>query len=211
MKIARIFSAFFAAVGAIVMLGSIVLCLVCLNAPVKLLQVPAQAEKCCEEMMDALATGDFAGASARMYGQPDLGVHVSPADEAGKLVWEAFADSISYEIIGECYALDSGIYVDASVTALEIPSVTENLTKRAHALLTARVEGAEDMNTLYDEENNFREELVQQVLREALEQCLREDARTVTRNVTLKMIQRDGAWWVVPDQALLQTISGGVA
>lgn len=211
MKIARIFSVFFGAVGAILMLGSIALCLISLDAPVKLLEVPSRAEDCCVEMMEALAAGDFAGASARMYGQPDLGVNAQPADAAGRLVWEAFTDSISYEFAGKCYALDSGIYVDATVTALEIPSVTENLSARAHTLLTARVEGAEDMSELYDEDNDFREELVEQVLQEALEQCLQEDARMVTRDVTLKMIQRDGAWWVVPDQALLQTISGGVA
>ena len=43
---------------------------------------------------------------------------------------------------------------------------------------------------------------------DAVTQALAEDAQTVTRNVTLSLIYQDGAWWVVPDQALLQTISG---
>lgn len=211
MKIARFFSVVFGALGAVVMLGSILLCLFALNKPVTLREVPAEAERRCEEMMDALADGDFSTASAIMYGQPDLGVDAAPADEAGAMVWAAFVESISYEFIGECYAKDSGIYWDASVTALSIPTVTENLQTYAHGLLTERVETAEDMTELYDENNNFRQELVSQVLREALEKALREDAQTVTRTVSLKLIQQDGQWWVVPDQALLQTISGGVA
>ena len=39
-------------------------------------------------------------------------------------------------------------------------------------------------------------------------QALSEDAQTVTRDVTLGLIYQDGAWWVVPDQALLKIISG---
>lgn len=211
MKIARIFSAVFAAIGTVLMVGTLVLCLISLDAPVKLQKVPAEAERRCEEMMDALAQGDFSAASAVMYGQPDLGSDSVPGEEAGAKVWEAFCGSISYEFTGECYALDSGIYRDASITALDIASVTENLSVYAHTLLTQRVEAAEDMAELYDDNNNFREELISQVLREALDQALREDAAMVTRDVTLKLIQRDGQWWVVPDQALLQTISGGLA
>jgi len=30
----------------------------------------------------------------------------------------------------------------------------------------------------------------------------------ITREVTVKLINRDGKWWVVPDQALLQALSG---
>ena len=51
-------------------------------------------------------------------------------------------------------------------------------------------------------------ELVDQALNDAVTQALSEDAQTVTRDVTLGLIYQDGAWWVVPDQALLQIISG---
>ena len=59
-----------------------------------------------------------------------------------------------------------------------------------------------------DGQNADREELVNQALLEAARQALDESAETVTRDVTLNLIYRDGAWWVVPDQALLQIISG---
>ena len=50
-----------------------------------------------------------------------------------------------------------------------------------------------------------------QVLYDALAQAISQDGKTVTRDVTLKLIHRDGQWWVVPDAALLQAITGGVA
>ena len=50
--------------------------------------------------------------------------------------------------------------------------------------------------------------MVDQALDGAVTQALSEDAQTVTRDVTLGLIYQDGTWWVVPDQALLQIISG---
>ena len=50
-----------------------------------------------------------------------------------------------------------------------------------------------------------------QVLYEALDQAMREDARVVTAAVTVELVHRDGQWWVVPDAALLTALSGGLA
>ena len=46
------------------------------------------------------------------------------------------------------------------------------------------------------------------VLLEAVQSALREDVSYITRDVTVKLICRDGQWWVVPDQELLNTVSG---
>ena len=83
-----------------------------------------------------------------------------------------------------------------------------NLIQRAKALLEAKAAAAEDKTEIYNEDNSYRNELVDQALNDAVTQALSEDAQTVTRDVTLGLIYQDGAWWVVPDQALLQIISG---
>lgn len=211
MKIAKFFAGIFAAAGTVLLVGSIGLCLFSLNAPVQMTQVPEAAVSCSEELVAAIADGDFASVAERLYGQPELGAGRDPADAMGVMVWDAFVQSLSCEFQGDCYADESGIYRDASITALDIPSVTENLQTRAHALLTQKVEAATDMAELYDENNDFREDLVSQVLCDALVQAISQDGKTVTRDVTLKLIYRDGQWWVVPDAALLQAITGGVA
>ena len=74
--------------------------------------------------------------------------------------------------------------------------------------MNQRIASAENLSDIYDEENHFREELVTQILAEALEQSLVQDAKTVTREVKIKLVNRDGSWWVVPDQALLQALAG---
>lgn len=211
MKFARFIACLLGIVTAAVMIFSIGFCLISLDAEVKVLEMPTGAVECSDSLQEAIRTGDFTAASEVIYGQPDFGADRVPADTAGIMIWDAFRSSISFEYTGDCYATDSGIARDAVVTVMEIPSVTEQLRQRAHALLTARVEAATDMAELYDENNNFREDLVEDVLNQALTQALAEDAETVRVEGKVNLICRDGKWWAVPEEALLTALSGGVA
>ena len=211
MKFARFIACLLGIVTAAVMIFSIGFCLISLDAEVKVLEIPTRAVECSDSLQEAIRTGDFAAASEGIYGQPDFGADRVPADTAGIMIWDAFRSSISFEYTGDCYATDSGIARDAVVTVMEIPSVTDQLSQRAHALLTARVEAATDMAELYDENNNFREDLVEDVLNQALTQALAENAETVRVEGKVNLICRDGKWWAVPEEALLTALSGGVA
>ena len=75
-------------------------------------------------------------------------------------------------------------------------------------MLKQRTASAQSMEEIYDNAGHFREDLTKQVLQEALQQALNQDAQTVIREVTVKLVNRDGKWWIVPDQTLLQAISG---
>ena len=54
------------------------------------------------------------------------------------------------------------------------------------------------------------EALPEDMLTQALTEVLTEQEPTVTRKVTLKLVNQDGQWWVVPDAALLEVLSGGL-
>lgn len=207
MKGSRFFSGVFAVLGMLLMTVTVAVCLLFRNAQPRMLESPEAASAQAQRMMDALCAGDYETAQGCMYGQPELGAG-EPDDEVCRLLWDAFTDSLSYEFTGLCRVTDTGIARDAAVTSLDVSSVTAALPQRAKALLEARAETAEDKAEIFDEDNNYHASLVTQALTEAVEQALSEDAETTTRNVTLNLIYRDGAWWVVPDQTLLQIISG---
>jgi hypothetical protein len=63
---------------------------------------------------------------------------------------------------------------------------------------------------LYDEHNNYRKEMVMELLLQAAEECLREDACSVTVEVTVKLTYDQGQWWVIPEAELMRTITGGI-
>lgn len=93
---------------------------------------------------------------------------------------------------------------------MDSASVTANLRERSQALLNQRVEEAEDVSEIYDENNEYRESVVMEALQEAVKAALQEDAETVTVSLTVNLKYQNGTWWVVVDNALLDAFSGGI-
>lgn len=175
-----------------------------------LLHEPEEASICAEEMMDLICSGEFEQAQEMLYGLPDLGVGRKPADPVGELIWEAYIGSLDYALMGDVYATETGLAQDVKLISLELPSVTEQLGSRARALLNESVAAAEDVSELYDENNEYREDLVTEVLQEAARQALEEDVRYSYQILSLQLVYSDNRWWVAADQAFLNAISGGI-
>ena len=208
MKIARFFAIIFACIGVVLLVGSMGFLLMNQDAPTRILEMPGQAVACSDAFARLLDDGNLTEAASLIYGQPDLGVEGIPDTVENALLWDAFVEGISFAYTGECYAVQAGLARDAVISTLDVAGVTEKLPQRVQALVDQRIASAENLADIYDEKNNFREELVSEILTEALEQALSQDAETVTREVTIQLINRDGRWWVVPDPALLRALSG---
>ena len=207
----RKLSIVFGLAGLLLALCAVGLIMTRLDADPVLATMPAAAEECAVSLMEDVCRGDFSAAQKKLYGTPDLGADRAPSDDVGQLIWDAFTDSLSYEFVGDYYATDTGIARDVAITALDLASVTGNLGSRSQELLERRVEKAEDVSQIYDENNEYREDFVMTVLFDAAYQSLKEDARMVRKTVTLNLVFRQGEWWVLPDSALLSAISGGTA
>ena len=176
-----------------------------------LLKPPAEAVALAEELMEAVCSGDFERAETMLYGQPELGVDRQPADVAGTMIWNAYVNSLDYELMGELYATDHGLAQDVKIIFMELPTVTANLSTRTHQLLNEAIAAAEDVSELYDEKNEYREDLVMDILHRAVTQALEEDVRYSYRVVQLQLVCRDSQWKAVADRAFLDAISGGIA
>ena len=197
-------------VGLSAAAAAVYLCTRFVDAKPMLLTPPDVARSKVVMLMDAVSEGDYEEASQAIYGTPSLGVDREAADEVGVLIWEAFQGSISYELLGECYTTEQGLAQDVSISCMDVTSVTVNLKERSQTMLEQRVTEAEDVSEIYDENNEYREDFVMEVLRDAVEDALEEDARNMTMELTVNLSYQDGKWWVVADEALLDAISGGI-
>lgn len=159
-------------------------------------------------MMDAVCAGDYAGAAAFIQGQPDLGMQC-PEDELGRVYWNAFVDSISYELVGECYATNTGAAHKIRVTYLDLSVAGESVPQRVSTLLQQRVEEAETVAEIYNAELNYRDDLVEECLLAAAEAALEEEAKTVTVELAVEFISEGDRWLILAREDLLQTITGG--
>lgn len=210
MKFSKLFAALFGLAGTVAAVAAIALSFLNMDANAILVEQPAAAVEQMTELMEAVCRNDYAAASEQLYGNPEFGVDRDPADEVGELIWDAFTESISYELNGELYATDSGVAQNITITTLDIESVTGVLKARSTALLEKRVAETEDPDEVYDENVEYREEFVMKVLYDATVQALKEDARMVTRSVTVNMIYENDQWWILADNELLNAVSGGI-
>lgn len=206
----KVFSGIFSLLGVILAVCTIFLSLTSLEAEPKLVRKAPTAAASAEAMLDALCRGDYETAGKWMYGSPSLGTGADSESETGRLLWEAFVKSLRYELVDDSYITQSGISQNVRIRALDLSAVTANLKDRSQTLLTQRVAEAEDVTQIYDESNNYKESFVMEVLRDATQEAIAQDAAYTTQEVTLDLVYENGQWWVVPSQNLMNVISGGI-
>ena len=196
--------------GLVLAAGGIYVSFTSLNAEPVLVSEPVEATGRVTELMDAIVDCDYQKATSLIYGNPQLGLDREPADEVGVMLWKAFTESQSYELKGGCVADNSGLTQQVVMTYLDISSVTANLADRSQAILTQRIENAENLDEIYDANNESREDVVMDALKEAVTMALKEDAKQTSVELTLNLIYRNKQWWVVSNSQLMNAISGGI-
>ena len=198
MKVAKFFALLFALCGIVLMLGTTVLAFACMERPVHVLENPDNALRCSEELQQHLNNGDLAAAAGLMYGQPIFTAETAPRDAYTAMLWEAFCDSISFTYTSNLYLLDAELARDGVVTVMDVAAVMDEVQAKARALLAQQTtaDGAADKT------------VTEQVIRQVLQQVLEEDPACISRNVTIRLIRRNEAWWILPDQDFLNTITG---
>lgn len=175
-----------------------------------LVEEPNSAEQRVNTLVEAICESDYEGISGVLYGTPDLGMSREAADDVGILFWEAMEQSRSCELTSGCYATEQGLAWDMKLECLDIRSMTVNLRERAQTMLEQRVAEAEDISEVYDENYEYRETFVMEVLFDAAQDALEQDAQMVSYAFTLNLVYADGQWWIMPESQLMEAISGGI-
>lgn len=210
MKIRKIISAFFALVAVVAAVAAVYLSFTSLDAAPVLTSKPEEAQNRVLAFMDVVCDADYDQVSAYISGNPSLGLDRDPADDVGVLLWNAYTGSLSYSVVGDCYATDNGLAQKVTLTGLDITSVTAVLRDRSQVLLEQRVKDAEDASEIYDENNEYREDFVMAVLYDAAVEALEQDAQEMTVEFTVNLVYENDQWLVVSDNELLDAISGGI-
>lgn len=204
------FSAIFGLLGICLAVAGVVLALGNRNAGPVLVEQPEAAMDRVEAMMDALCAGDYAAVSGCLYGNPDLGLDREAEGQVAQLFWDALEESFTYQIQSDFHATNSGVALDVVISAMDIDSVTVNLRQRAQTKMEQRLEQTDDLSLVYDENHEYREEFVMDALLDAAQDALEQDAQMISWELTLNLIYENGQWWIMPENALLEAISGGI-
>lgn len=210
-KVKKLMAGLFCAIALVSACAGVYVALSSMDSEPVLVREDPSARQTAQSLLDAVSAGNYETAAKYLLGEPALGVDRQPQDPVGVLLWDAYQESLSFTQAGECYATASGVAYDYRVRHLDMDSFAGSLRSRSQTLLSQRVEEAEDVSEVYDENNEYRESFVMAVLQAAAQQALEEDAVYAEETFTVNLVCRDGAWWAVADDGLLRAISGGLA
>lgn len=152
-----------------------------------------------EEAMNAVCAGDYEAVSATLYGRPSLGTRPENSSPATDLIWDTFRKNITYSFDGDFYATQTGVAIDVQVKRLDVSATLEGLGDQVESLLAQKIADAKDSAELYDRDNNFREEILEEILQEATMYCLMENETFQEQTIRLQLVLDQGQWWVLPD------------
>ena len=209
MKIARIFAVIFGVLGLVLMLGTAALCFSSIDAPVRA-EVPRQVRDCGDELVALLNEGELNNLPGKLYGRPHLGTDGPMTGEAAA-VWEIFQDGISCELVSDYYVSGSSFAVEAVITVPDIESISDTVTEHARAMLDEKIAVAEKMAELYDESGEFRQDLIDEIMAQAVALSFAEEPETLTFETTIGFVYESNQWYAVPDQAFYRALAGGLA
>lgn len=204
----KLTSAHFTILSIIAIVLALVVTAAGLLADPILLKAPEEAGQQVEKLLSAVSRDDYAAVSSCLAGHPSLGMDREPANAASKLVWESFTASFRYTLEGDFYASSDGLSQDVTVEFLDVSGITDGLNERAQILLAQRVQEAEFTWEIYDDNNEYREDVVMEVLAQAIEESQAQNRKTISVPLTLNLVYQDDQWLIVADNALLSVLSG---
>lgn len=211
MKLSKFFSGLFGLAGICLAISALWLSAYALTAEPAIVTAPESALEQVEHMMDSFCDGDYATASGYLYGTPDLGADRDAADTVGMLIWDAFEESMTWEMVGDCYATDSGLAQDIRVSTLDISAVTAYIEENTRTRIVETAEAAEDYDLIFDENDAYRDEFIADILQQVTREAIAATNQQLTTDVTLHLVWSQEQWWVISNDSLIRAISGGVA
>ena len=179
-----------------------------LQAEPVILREPEKARQCAEEFLQAVNDGSLAEAADYLPDPSALGEVPEDADPIAGLVWDTYRTQLDAELVSGLYTTADGLCMDMELTALDVDDVVEKIGTLAVERMQERVAAASDMSELYGDDGQYRSELVDDVLQQAALETLMGALPTKTTSITLHLAQSGKTWKVIPDQALINALSG---
>lgn len=200
-----------ASAGAVLSLCVLFAVIFGLNSKPRLLADPSKVMSAAEEVLDCARSGDLGSLEKMLFGEPILGDVPSRDSSAQSMIWYEYLDSIQYSLPAAPEVTDEGIFINVTVTCLDISAVTDALKDTAPDLMERKAATVGSEEEIYDADRNYRDSFVCEVLREAVSQILRKQPQTMKREITLQLVRSNGQWQVVPNEELLLLLSGFVS
>lgn len=175
------------------------------------LQKPQAAEDRAQELLKAVKDGRYEDAQAMFLGSVDLGMEREVDNAMSRALWQVYRENLEFTPAGELYATEAGVARDYTVRYLDPEALLAPLEGRAKIIMEYRVENATYMDEIYDGNNEYRQDLVTDVVKTAFDQLMEEEKLPLLEKAfTVELVYADGQWRVVAREELLKALTAGL-
>ena len=175
-----------------------------------LLKTDQGAQDRCRDFAQCLREEDFEGLSKTLLGTPQI-TQYSGEEALAQRIWQAYVSSMDCTLEGGLYGTDQGLAQNITLEALDLEDLGARLEEKVPLLLESRMEEARDIQELYDSRNGYRQEVIDQVLLQALDEVLSQNPQTRQTTLTLRLCRSRGQWLIQPEGDLIRFLSGNIA
>lgn len=175
-----------------------------------LVDIDPEAVAAHRALMEAVAQGDLKRAGEYILGSPQFTVPEGTQETVESLLWQYYYEHLTYTLDGKLYPGTRGLSQDVTVTVPDLEHLTKRMGELAPAILTERIEAADSVEDIYDDQGAYRQDVTDQVILEAAEKAMEEPLETRQVSLTLQLCYVNGQWWIRPDSKLLDVLSGGM-
>ena len=184
--------------GIILALLTLTVILLGINSTPAIAMEPQVLVDAAAQTLDCVRTGDYDALGQMLHGAPNLGDSPKDTDDLESMILMTFLQSIRYQIIPDFRASDSGISLDVQITCMDIPALSSAMQEIVPDLMNQIANEKGDENLVYDENHNYLDSFLTEVLYTAAQQILADDPQTMETVLTLELVQSNGRWQVVP-------------
>lgn len=176
------------------------------TAPI-VLEGSREALAAVQAMLEDVKTGDAEKISSHFVPGTDLKEYYQLQNPTANRLIAYVWDNLEAEILSDAYAESGALAVDLKIAAPDAAAMTQQMQKLAAPLLNAAVDEAVDVDAIMDENNQYRESFLQEVLLKAVDAAAA-FAAPKEQTVTVHVQCREGLWEILPEDGIINALSG---
>lgn len=161
-----------------------------------------------KDFLNAVCKGDWQAAEEIMPGfeAPEAGT--APESSAGQALYQVMTGSLGYSLEGEGWRnrLDAG--QDVIISGLDMEKLEQGMNQEINQALEAMVNEAQRASDIYDEDNNFKPQVVEQAFNQVLNARLEALTPYLSQsNLSLELRYSRGKWHLQNADALTSVLT----
>ncbi len=193
--------------AAALALAVVMLCVFCRNASPLVFGGTRKATRQVSKLLSDVNTADVEVLTSYFPEDTDLermySLNNPVADALTREVWK----SLSFEIEREAYGADSALAVDVKLRAMDAGKTLEKAKEKVRPLVSEKVKKAESLDAIFDADNQYKEEFLNAVLLEALDDALK-NPEMREQTITVYVRKESGRWEILPEDSFINVLSG---